>query len=1156
MKKSALTFQWLEVIRMPGFETGGFRLDELCSGINIIYGPNASGKTTTARSFQGVLWPSLLPASSVSLRAAFRVEEEEWHLETDNRYLRCLRQGVETSSPVSSPSESAVYYRLSLPDLLAADDAPLAQVIQRESIGGFDIDGVADRLDWRKGNYSRGKSEVKALEESILAARKARAAQEELRERERDLKVLREDRELARKARSRLTSLERAEERAERLQELQLSKQELESFPEALQYLQGDEDDRLTQLRAEIEEYQRKRQREESRIASARLRLQEEKLPEDGLSSESLHELEERIDRLNQIESQKNGQARELEKSRKKASDLVARVHSEIKLTRLAEVDAPAIDLLSRLLRKAEELRGQVAAREALRNWLGNVEEPADIEQLERSRNLLIEWLASPDEQIDRTLRRFLWSIPAVLLLFAVAFYLLQSPGWMVAALIAAFAGLVWLIRGLRKSDRQAGFREDYEASSMERPAEWNRPQIKALADTLSRRLDQERLKQEKWSYWQTRSAPREEMESLRGEVENLRREVGEKLGGAPASDELKLVWLADQLRQWQQAVCEVKEFDQTVNQREEELRLEFEKTNAKLQACGCLAVHDLSEARARLKGLKQRWEKYQEADRDLKESQKMLREEILPRLQTLSEERRRLFSKIRLSEPEEDKLKDWLRQLQIYREVREKVEMLSGEVDRLGRLLQSEPELLEKPLEELQEERRLTQAQAEKEEELLKEISSIEARIEIAKKGHSLEEALEAVERARESLRRLRSEELDARLGSLLADRLREETQGKNLPPVFHHARQLFSTISRGRYELNLVPSIPPAFQLLETRTRRPRALQELSSGTRLQLLVAVRMAFVEFQEQSLLLPLILDETLANSDENRARALIEAALEVARKGRQVFYFTAQNDEVGKWNSILAKVSTEEVPRNVIDLSEVRGLGEAERMDPIPLQSPVTPSVPSPNGLSHEEYGSRLKITPVPLLDEGASHLHLWYLIEDVNLLHRVLQKEVSTWGQLAVFLKDDLTEAVLNVPASAFVSTRAAARAAETMVRAKEVGKGKPVDRVAILESGFSKTQRLIEETIRLAEAVGGDAARLLQELEKGAVKGFRAASRERLQEFLEEHGYLDLRSPLTPQEIRTRALSVVKEELQRNEISVEEIDRLLHRLTAGIPA
>src|SRR5690606_12580041 len=154
---------------------------------------------------------------------------------------------------------------------------------------------------------------------------------------------------------------------------------------------------------------------------------------------------------------------------------------------------------------------------------------------------------------------------------------------------------------------------------------------------------------------------------------------------------------------------------------------------------------------------------------------------------------------------------------------------------------------------------------------------------------SHGIEEALERIDRAAAALREAR--ERDARgvvSGDLIAY-LERATRDQHLPAVFHRARELFTRITHGRYELRLHREGEPEFGAYDNLDRRGRTLDELSSGTRVQLLIAVRVAFVEHQEQGSMLPLVLDEVLGISDDERARAVMEAALELAREGRQIF---------------------------------------------------------------------------------------------------------------------------------------------------------------------------------------------------------------------------------------------------------------------------
>src|SRR5690606_23634996 len=157
-----------------------------------------------------------------------------------------------------------------------------------------------------------------------------------------------------------------------------------------------------------------------------------------------------------------------------------------------------------------------------------------------------------------------------------------------------------------------------------------------------------------------------------------------------------------------------------------------------------------------------------------------------------------------------------------------------------------------------------------------------------------------------RDALRELRSRELRNAVADLLVEYVQRETRSEHLPEVFHRANQLFNRVTRGAYELRVDATDTPSFRAYDTRLERGLSLDQLSSGTRVQLLLSVRVAFVERLEAGIALPLMMDETLANSDGERASAIMDAVIELAADGRQVFYFTAQPDEIVKWTRALA----------------------------------------------------------------------------------------------------------------------------------------------------------------------------------------------------------------------------------------------------------
>ena len=112
-------------------------------------------------------------------------------------------------------------------------------------------------------------------------------------------------------------------------------------------------------------------------------------------------------------------------------------------------------------------------------------------------------------------------------------------------------------------------------------------------------------------------------------------------------------------------------------------------------------------------------------------------------------------------------------------------------------------------------------------------------------------------------------------------------------------------SVITYDRYQLDVrtVDEVPTFF-VKDSQDELEKELDVLSAGERVQVLLAVRLGFLRCSENdSMQLPLILDEVLGTTDDIRAETIIDTIFELVSHGRQVFYLTARKNEVGKWKN-------------------------------------------------------------------------------------------------------------------------------------------------------------------------------------------------------------------------------------------------------------
>jgi DNA repair protein SbcC/Rad50 len=1129
-----------------------FELRDLAGGVNVVYGPNASGKTTTAKALEALIWPRAAAPANASLDAAVEVDGDGWSIRLDAGLVEYQQDGVPSGPPPTAPAEDRDRYRLWLPDLLRADDAGFARSILIESSGGYDLEEAAKVLERRRPLHRQRKEQAE-LRRARERVREARAAQEELAEESGRL-AAKEARlagraELEDAARRYATALEYAERRAE----VESARDRVAAFPPVTSRLRGDEADRLTDLRRRIVDADARREEAERTRSEVARQARRVATPPAGADDILLHRLGADLDRLVELDREIAEQERLSAAASKRLQEEEDALRGVADPGRLAAFGLEGIAEFERAAEAWEQIRQERQILQAELAVIPEEDPPEDVDRLHHGISLLRRWLdaspaAAPAE--DR-LRHLAAAADAAAGGAGLALLIL---GHLLLGFVAlAVAGAVFfLLRRvpIAEDERPTMEREYLLLSLLEAPDEWNRPAVEACRDRLADRIERARdldRAMERRRQLERRLAALERREPP-AEADVVA--VAEAAGLDSGRDAIRLLWLVQAVSRWQRARIERIAVEGALVEGCREQRALLEQVNERLGPLGFECFTETRGAKAAIEKLRQDVAAHERFAEQVETARAVMEREAAE-IERLESEIQAVLARAEVEAHDEDRLAEWCAAVEPYRAAAAALDATELQrrrtEDRLRQLPGFDEQLLDTGPEALERARADADRELATLNSLAEDVGSLRARMEQAKASHALEDALAEESRCRDALVELRTRELRAAVAAVLVDQVERETRNEHLPDVFHRANRLFSLVTRGAYELRIGKGAAPTFRAFDTRTERGQALEELSSGTRVQLLLAVRVAFVEAREAGVALPLLMDETLANSDDERAAAIMDAVIALAASGRQVFYFTAQPDEVAKWRRALARQP--DVDWTEFDLGEIRRL--EGRLQPEhferALQLPGEPSIPA--GISHDEFLERL---PVPTVDFAApvGALHLWYLIEDPQFLHHLLTKlRVDRWGELNTLVASG---GGTLLDTAALQRVRCSATVAAGILSRLRIGRGRPVDRATLVASE-AVSDRFIDEVAALCHQVGGDAGRLIDLLDARAVAKFYRRNVEALREYLEDEGFLDRRERLSPAAVRAQVVVENATMIDEGRFTFDELDRLLGRLSIG---
>lgn len=1134
-----MRLQRLKINRLPGINVP-FEITSAGEGFHVVFGPNGIGKSSLCRAIEGLYWSDRSPTQQNSVIGEFELDGDAWRAEREGTRVRWQRNGEDSAPPSLPSSYHHNCFFLRLRDLI--DPSPegtrdVAYEIRRQMSGGIDLDKVVSDLFDDVG-VRHGRRERREFDKASQKVQEAEGEHIGLQRRADKLSDLEAELAAAGSSATRVALVERALGLAERRKALAQVVDELSALPKSLANLTGKEVEQIDDHQRQIKELDGRIGELGTQLARARQDQSDAGL-KAPLESAQLNAWRENVQELNRVEV-------ELKAARVDYSGHREALGTALSAVGGSNIDEVKLDLadhgqLFDFLRSVENHRGKVnVVKERLR-LLASVELPKesqrDLEQIRGSVEALRSWLRAPaPESISGDNRaRWVWMLVAAGLiaiggllaaLVDAVFSLLSAVGIGIALPI-----LIWRGRKSRSDVRQLA-QNEFRKFSVDGPETWEMPSVEsrlreleaeaAILDAqMQRARDRDVERQSLKNDLEGLSEAKPELDARRQRLQDSL-----KLDDIPPDAELvDLARALDQLRSAQSkeqiAAGKLRELEQRHTKLLSDLA-------GVLERHGEMRPKDAATAVASFNQLSDRDSKLREAISTERTTTRQLEQFSADRGKAL-ESIEQIYTDAALDKDDLNGLVTLLGSLPRYRELKNESVRLESQIeldqDELGNAGEGDLGQLDKlALDQLHAD--LSRA-ALRATELRDEIADINAQVNAARQGHNIQDLIAARDDTLTKLQDRQNEALYAKAGRLLIDSVEQEYEQTQMPHVLERARGLFSAFTHHNYELRLGTGGEESRLIaIDLRSREGQGLDELSDGTRAQLLLAARIAFAEEVEQGRALPLFLDEALDQSDPARYEAIVCSLGRVAKdQGRQIFYLTSDPADVGRVQDALAKEKCDLAA--AIDLGLVR-TNEASVSGPGALHVEPRPPVLSPGGLSADEYGAALG---VPALDPalGYAYQHFFHVLwDDLELLHAFLTHGIERVGQW-----ETVSESALAVKLGGHaVSTEEItlrSNLLEIFCELWNQGRGRPVDREALVGSG-AVSGRFLDDVAVIANELGGDPERLLDTLrsrEDPRLKGFRASSLQNLERYLGENGYVDDQPVLKEEELRLRALA-----------------------------
>ena len=1119
----------LELHSAPGLPSG-LKLEDAAPGLNLVVGPNASGKSTLARTLRGALLGGPPPHVNATLQYRDADGSSTWQVQAAHGVAQWL------PAPPKLPATSAERYALSLSLLLQAtgSDAQLAQSLSVELAGGYDVDAALNQISRGLARQPTRIKEARTAQERINARRQLEGQAEALAAEEGRLQKLHDEIEASAQGRTAHRAAQWLIELAEARHRLQELRAQFDPFPANMDRVWPEALQELVALQGKSSEVTRK---EEAAAQAARDAEAAVSAVAFSTPTPTREQLREALSLIHDWrEATQSTQAAEADRAEARArcdDALSALVHRPGDAT----IGPDALDALESAL---DALRAHKATHARAQDDLAAHPKPqgSATPGLDEAVHELRKWLRTPPATQAANPAASL-RLPA-LGVAAVGFVLLLLGGGLMVAGFGGLAGVILLFAGLLLGAGLAATalsaaggpssrdpRADIEAalqSSPHKPSGWTDRAVAARLDELEQARQREHADARRLEDHDTARRRAAQAAQALHEAEAAFQRAVQQAGLSGHFAGLSAVQQAQHLSRYvsaRQAAAEATGRWDAARERRDAAR---SRLDAWLADIGLPPATAPAAAQERIQSMEDQLARLHKAEAALHACQRDLdaaRQEV----RAFEGEVATFWERVGLEPGYAQELRHRVQNLGTYRTLKRSIEATERDIAGLEQRVAAEAEALAKvgvttptrvSLDDARQLVATLEEAAQRHEDLVNQRAQILARIEAAQRGSTLSDAVNAEQEAIAVLDARRHDHLVDDLAIKLLQQAQQAHGRDAAPPVLQRARDTFLSFTHHHYRLEIARDGDGSavFMATHTPTGARRSLGELSDATRIQLLLALRLAAIEADEgASGPLPLCLDEVLSTTDPKRFQEVCTALLQLTDAGRQVFYFTADPAEVHWWRQLCDALDR--------PAPKVHDLGRAMTSSLRLPELPASPTVPEPEpGQSANSYLTALGVQPPSGHTPASWHLGL-LLDDDLPSVHALLLARIDRVGPWR-----EVVHSGGAVPVSDEVRQTLQQRVEllEATLEAWRVGRGTPVDWATVEASG-AITRTFEDRTREVFDAHRHEPRRFLDEV--CALQRFRSSNAEALEAALYEAGHLRDEPPLSADAILRRALA-----------------------------